>query len=164
MMSSETPVPTPFMGLDVHKHYLIAVGVDAQLNQVYGPRRVPLTDLESWIPKTLTPQDALILEMTTNTFALHDELRPHVHSVAVVHPPHVALITRAQVMTDKIAALTLARLHAVSLLPSVWVPPVEVREQRALIAQRARHGAPGHPGPEPAARRAAPSPSAPADR
>lgn len=138
MMSSETPVPTRFIGLDVHKHYLIAVGVDAQLNQVYGPRRVALTDLESWIQKTLTPQDAVVLEMTTNTFALHDELRPHVHSVAVVHPPHVALITRAQVMTDKIAALTLARLHAVSLLPSVWVPPLEVREQRALIAQRAR--------------------------
>jgi len=137
-MSSVTPVPTRFMGLDVHKHYLIAVGVDAQLNQVYGPRRVPLSDLESWMQKTLTPRDALVLEMTTNTFALHDELRPYVHSVTVVHPPHVALITRAQVMTDKIAALTLARLHAVSLLPSVWVPPVEVREQRALIAQRAR--------------------------
>ena len=39
-----------------------------------------------------------------------------------MHPPHVTLITRAQVMTDKIAALVLARLHAVGLLPPVWVP------------------------------------------
>ena len=44
-------------------------------------------------------------------------------SVTVVHPPHVALITRSQVMTDKIAASILARLLAKGLLVGVWVPP-----------------------------------------
>jgi hypothetical protein len=34
-----------FMGLDVHKYYLIAIAIDADLNKVYGPRRVELTDL-----------------------------------------------------------------------------------------------------------------------
>ncbi|MBU1879486.1 MAG: transposase [Chloroflexi bacterium] len=76
--------------------------------------------------------------MTTNTFQLYDDLLPHVLSVTVVHPPYVALITRAQVMTDKIAARTLARLHAAGLLPPVWVPPAEVRDHRALVAQRAK--------------------------
>ena len=88
--------------------------------------------------KALTLQDAVVLEMTTNAFQLYDDLRPHVHSVTLVHPPHVTLITRAQVMTDKIAALVLARLHAVGLLPPVWVPPLEVRDQRALVAHRAK--------------------------
>jgi hypothetical protein len=74
--------------------------------------------------------------MTTNAFQLYDDLLPHVHSVTLVHPPHVTLITRAQVMTDKMAALVLARLHAVGLLPPVWVPPLEVRAQRALVAHR----------------------------
>jgi transposase len=74
--------------------------------------------------------------MTTNSFQLYDELLPYVGSVTVVHPPHVALITRAQVMTDKIAARILARLHAAGLLPPVWVPPPEVRQLRALLAQR----------------------------
>ena len=41
-------------------------------------------------------------------------------------------------MTDQIAALTLARLHAAALLPPVWVPPDDVRDLRALIAQRAK--------------------------
>jgi transposase len=54
----------------------------------------------------------------------------------VVHPPHVALITRSQVMNDKIAALILARLLAKGLLVGIWVPPVEVRELRGLVAQR----------------------------
>jgi len=61
-----------------------------------------------------------------------------VQSVTVVHPPHLALITRAQVMNDQIAALTLARLHAAGLIPPLWVPPPAVRKARALIAQRAK--------------------------
>jgi len=137
-MSQEKPVLTRFIGLDVHKHYLIAIGVDAELNQVLGPQRVQLRYLEKWMRKTLTSQDVMVLEMTTNAFQLYDELQPHVHSVTLVHPPHVKLITRAQVITDKIAALILARLHAVGLLPPVWVPPVEVRDHRALVAHRTK--------------------------
>jgi transposase len=112
--------------------------VDANLNQVLGPQRVQLKHLQKWICKTLTPQDAIALEMTTNAFQLHDDLLPHVHSVTLVHPPEVKLITRAQVMTDKKAALILARLHAKGLLPPVWVPPLEVRDLRALVAHRAK--------------------------
>jgi transposase len=74
--------------------------------------------------------------MSTNTWQLHDELKPHAHSVTVVHPPHVALIVRAQVMTDKIAALQLARLHAKGLLVGIWVPPPEIRDLRTLVTQR----------------------------
>jgi len=137
-MSSEKPPPIRFIGLDIHKHYLIAVGVDEQLNPLFGPQRVQLSNLEGWIKKTLNPQDAVVLEMTTNTWQVYDELLPHVHSVTVVHPPHVALITRSQVMTDKIAACHLARLHAKGLLVGIWIPPQEVRDLRSLIAQRAK--------------------------
>lgn len=137
-MWQEKLIPMRFIGLDVHKHYLVAIGVDAELNQVLGPQRVQLRHLDSWLPRTLTCQDAVVLEMTTNAFQLHDDLRPHVHSVTLVHPPEVQLITRAQVMTDKKAALTLARLHAKGLLPPVWVPPPAVRDLRALVAHRAK--------------------------
>lgn len=130
--------PARFIGLDVHKHYLVACGVDGELNQVLRPQRVPLAQLDRWVSKTLTAHDALVLEMTTNTFQLYDDLAPFVHSVTVVHPPHVALITRVQVKTDNLAALSLARLHAAGLLPPVWVPPPEVRNQRAVLAQRAK--------------------------
>jgi transposase len=41
-------------------------------------------------------------------------------------------------MTDKIAASILARLLAKGLLVGIWVPPVEVRELRALVAQRSK--------------------------
>jgi len=136
MTDPKATVPQRFIGLDVHKHYLIALGVDAELNVVLPAKRVGFSQLESWIQKVITAQDAVALEMTTNTWKLYDEFSRHAHSVTVVHPPHVALITRSQVMTDKIAASVLARLLAKGLLVSIWVPPQEVRELRALIAQR----------------------------
>ena len=115
---------------------LIAIGVDEDLNQVLDPQRVKLAYLEKWISRTLRKEDAIVLEMTTNTWQLYEDLLPHVGSVTVVHPPHVALITRAQVMTDKIAASILARLHAKGLLVGIWVPPKEVQELRSLVAHR----------------------------
>jgi len=137
-MEPQTPVPKRFIGLDVHKHYLVAYGVDANLTPLLGPRRVTYGDLAHWIGQVLTQADAVVLEMTTNTWELYDTLRPHVQSVTVVHPPHIALITRSQVMNDKIAARVLATLLAKGLLVGIWVPPEEVRQQRALIAQRTK--------------------------
>jgi transposase len=125
-----------YIGLDVHKHYLIALGVDEELQVVLPARGVELTHLEAWMKKTLTRQDEVVLEMTTNTWQLYDELVEYAGSVTVVHPPHVALITRSQVMNDKIAASILARLLAKGLLVGIWVPPQEVRELRGLVAQR----------------------------
>jgi transposase len=135
-MSQPSSSPTRFIGLDVHKHYLVAIGVDKDHNQVFGPHKVRWALFEKWIQRHLTQEDAVILEMTTNTWEVHDLLVGKVHSVTVVHPPHVKLIVRAQAMTDKKAALILAKLHAAGLLPGVWVPPQEVRELRALVAQR----------------------------
>ncbi len=131
-----TPSPKRFIGLDIHKRYFVACGVDPKLNQVLGPHEAPMRHLERWARKNLTGEDAVVVEMTTNTYVVYDTLKPLVHSVTVVHPPHVALIVRAQVKTDKKAALNLAQLHAAGLLPGIWIPPLEVRELRALIAHR----------------------------
>lgn len=137
-MEPEKPVPKRFIGLDIHKHYLVAYGVDAELNRLLGPRRVEYADLDAWMRQALTSEDAVVIEMTTNTWEIYDSLLPHVQSVTVVHPPHVALIVRSQVMNDKIAARILATLLAKGLLCGIWVPPEPVRQQRALIAQRAK--------------------------
>ena len=125
-----------YIGLDVHKHYLIALGVDDNLEVILPARRVELSNLESWMKKNLTKQDEVVLEMTTNTWQLYDELVEYAGSVMVVHPPHVALITRSQVMNDKIAASILARLLAKGLLVGIWVPPQEICELRGLVTQR----------------------------
>jgi hypothetical protein len=51
-----------YIGLDVHKHYLIALGVDEDLNIVLPARRVEFSRLDSWMQKALTKQDEVVLE------------------------------------------------------------------------------------------------------
>ncbi len=137
-MPTPAPSPSRFIGLDIHKHYLVAVGVDASQQQVFGPQRVAYAQLAAWMKRELTEHDAVVLEVTTNALQLHDDLQPFVHSVTVVHPQHVALVTQVPVKTDTKAALALAQLHAAGLLRGIWVPPPAVRDLRALVAQRSK--------------------------
>lgn len=129
---------TRFIGLDIHKAYFVTVGVNAQREVVFGPRKVSVYQLETWVEQHLRLEDAVVLEVTTNAYLFHDVIRPHVGSVTVVHPPHVSLVTRVAVKTDQKAALALAQLHAVGLLTGIWIPPQKVRDLRALIAQRGK--------------------------
>jgi transposase len=130
--------PTRFFGLDIHKEYFVPVAVNRDLETVFGPQRVSNYQLDEWIGRVLTPQDAVVLEMSTNSYLFYDTLLPHVHSVIAVHPPNVPEVTNARVKTDKKAAETLAQLLAAGMLKGkeVWIPPQEVRDLRALIAQR----------------------------
>lgn len=124
--------------MDIHKHYLVAIGVDKEQNQVYDPKTVTWPEFEGWIQRDLLPTDAIAVEMTTNTWLVYDTLIHHVYNVTVVHPPEVKLIVKARVMTDKRAALILAQLLAANLLPGIWVPDEHTRELRALVAQRSK--------------------------
>jgi len=75
-----------------------------------------------------------------------------VAGVVVAHPDQVKLTAASLVKTDQRATFALARLLAANLVPAVWVPPVAVRELRALIAPRQRLVA-----PQPAAQNRLPS-------
>ena len=125
-----------FIGLDIHKQYVVVVGVDRELNQVLGPTRLTWERWPAWVDKNLTPQDAVAVEMTTNTWEVHDDLVDHVHSVTVAHPPHLKLITAMPVMNDKRSSQALASLLACGLLRPVWVPDEQTRAWRSLIAAR----------------------------
>ena len=131
-----TDGPTRFFGLDIHKEYFVAVAVNRERETVFGPQRVSNYQLDDWAGRVLTSQDAIVLEMTTNTYLFYDTLLPLVHSVIAVHPPNVPLVTNVHVKTDKKAAETLAQLHAAGMLTGVWIPPHEVRDQRSLISRR----------------------------
>ena len=135
-MEKVEKVPTRFIGLDIHKEYFVAIGVNAMREVVFGPEKSSVYQMDDWILRHLTRSDAVVLEMTANAYLFYDTLLPYVHSVIAVHPQHVSLVTNAPVKTDKKAALALAQLHAAGLLTGVWIPPQKVRDLRAIVAQR----------------------------
>ena len=62
--------PTRFFGLDIHKEYFVAAAVNQERETVFGPQRVSNYQLEDWARRVLTHQDAIVLEMTTNTLTI----------------------------------------------------------------------------------------------
>jgi len=129
---------TRYVGFDVHKHYVMVGAVDRYQQRLLPPCKVTMVELEGWAQKHLRPTDQVVLEATTNAWYVHDLLKPLVGRVVVTHPPHIKLIAAAMVKTDKKDTMTLAKLLAVNLVPEVWVPPVHVRDLRALLAHRRR--------------------------
>jgi hypothetical protein len=111
--------PVRFVGIDVHKQYLVATAVDADKNEVMPLRRVPLVQLDNdRVRKHLMSQDAVVREMTNNTWQFYDDNAArsldHRGAPAPRGPHHSCPRHDRQ-------ARTLTRLHAAGLLPSVWV-------------------------------------------
>jgi transposase len=127
---------TRFFGLDLHREYVVAYAVDENLNPVVKPTTLMWDRFPAWCAKTLCQTDAVAIEMTTNTWATHDALIAHCHSVTVVHPQHLKVITSVPVMTDRKACEALACFLAAGLLRGIWVPDEKYREWRRLVAQR----------------------------
>lgn len=125
-----------FIGLDIHKAYVVAAAVDAQQTIVLQPRRIPVDSLVDWLEGHLQPDDAVVLEACSMAWILHDMLEPLAGQVTIAHATHVKMIASSLIKTDKRDALVLARLLAANLIPSVWVPPPHVRQLRELVGHR----------------------------
>lgn len=128
--------PQRFIGLDIHKDYMVVAAVDKQQPVVLPAQRVHYAQLTTWCPQRLIPSDRLVLETGNDAWTLCDRLQPWVELVTVAHAAEVKLIAHSLIKTDKHDALVLARLLAADLIPAVWVPPLEVREPRVLLHHR----------------------------
>jgi transposase len=127
-----------FIAIDIHKHYLMIGGIDAQQRIVLPPRKVELHRWLDWAAANLHTTDAVVLEATTNAWTIYDQVVKLVGRAVVVHPAKVKLIAEARVKTDRVDVLTLAKLLRADMLPEVWVPPSHVRDLRALLSHRRR--------------------------
>lgn len=127
-----------YLALDIHKHYVVVGGVDAQQKMILPPRRLNFGEWSLWMHAHLHLTDAVVLEATTNAWTFYDQVALHAGRTVVAHPGLVKMIATARVKTDERDVLHLARLLAANLIPEVWVPPPEVRELRSLLSHRRR--------------------------
>jgi transposase len=129
---------TRYLGVDLHKHYLVLGGVNARQELVLPPRRIELDDWPAWAKSHLRKTDVLVVEATGNTWRFYDEVVALVARVEVANAGKIALIANTRVKTDKHDVMKLAKLSAAGLIPEVWVPPQPVRELRMLMSHRRR--------------------------
>ena len=138
---NDGPISIPierYIAIDAHKHYVMVGGLNSRQETVLPARRVDIENYPKWAKANLRLGDAVVIEATTNTWTLYDVTLPLVSKVVVAHPVEVKQIANARVKTDKHDVNCLARLLVADLVPEVWVPPMEVRELRTLIAHRRR--------------------------
>lgn len=128
-----------YIGLDVHKNFIMIAAVDRAQETIMAPRKVKMTQFDDWIADHITPEDTVTLEVSNGSWEIHDRLKQHTKKVHVANGNKLKIISRSSVKTDKRDAIVLARLTSANILPTIWVPPTAVRELRSLIAQRKNH-------------------------
>ncbi len=104
---------TRFVGLDVHKRVVEACILDEVGNVVLRHRFDPQNGgMEHFARTRLLPGDRVVVEATTNTWAVIRVLKPHVAEAVVSNPMQTRAIAQAKVKTDKVDARVLARCSA----------------------------------------------------
>jgi hypothetical protein len=132
------------IGLDVGKHFAeVAISEPGRRTRSGGRISAAPESLRAFAA-TLGPDDQVVIEATTTTWAIVELLERHAGRVVVSNPLRTRAIADAKVKTDTIDAATLAELLAADYLPTVWQPDPETRALRrvagraALVAERTR--------------------------
>src|SRR5881628_1838998 len=134
-----------YIAFDSHKHYTwveheqVATGRVRQYRLQHAPgaiRRV-LAGCEPGTP--------VALEATANWYWIVSEIEQAGLKPQLVHPRKAKLMMGLINKTDKLDVHGLNRLQRNGTLPTVWIPPAELRDQReltrtrlVLVAQRTR--------------------------
>lgn len=127
-----------FFGLDLHKKYATICGISQEGEVVMKEDHLPLDRLATWAADTLTGEDAVALEASTNTWWAYDRLAACAGRVVVVNPIKTRLIAQARISTDELSAEALARLLQSNFICEVWVPDERTRGYRQVISHRIR--------------------------
>lgn len=139
MNSNPETIPIErYIGIDIHKQYVMVGGQNEKQEWVLRPRNVQMSRFRDWAKKNLKLGDAVVIEATSNAWDIYDIVVPLVSKTVVANAYKVRQIAEARVKTDKEDIKRLITLLIANIVPEVWVPPVHVRELRSLVSFRWR--------------------------
>jgi transposase len=129
-----------YIGLDLHKMYIhgcewVPTAPDKEKAKHF---RFPNTQAGwTWLLNQVDRTCRVALEVTGSAFEAYDRLSPHVAQVLLANPRELKRLG-ARRHTDRVDAARLAKVLALDSLPTVWVPPLPMREVRRLLHYRDR--------------------------
>jgi transposase len=121
-----------YIGCDGHKQYSVFVAVDEEGN-AGRPKRVEHqgTDFQDFL-RGLPPGSPIALETSGHWYWMVDAMEQAGHKPILVHARKAKLLMGLANKTDKLDARGLATLLRNGTLPSVWIAPGSLRDQREL--------------------------------
>ena len=123
------------VGVDLHKQtsQIALLTKDGELTQHRLANDV--ARLEQFFAQ-LPPKTPIAIEASGTWWWLVDLLENLGHQPVLSHPKQTKAIAAARLKNDRVDAQRLALLLRGGLLPTVWIPPAELREARELIRHR----------------------------
>ena len=125
-----------YIGCDAHKKYSVFAGI-TEAGEVMETKRVE-HEREAFRSYLLTLPKAseIAIETIGNWYWLVEEMEKAGHEPSLVHAAKAKLMMGQINKTDILDAHGLATLARNGTLPSVWIPPGELRDQRELPRMR----------------------------
>lgn len=125
-----------YIGCDAHKKY----SVFASMNEANRPGFCVRVENDRYqfrsFLRTLPPRSTIAVETVGNWYWMIDEMEKAGHVPKLAHAGKAKLMMGQINKTDKLDAKGLALLLRNGTLPSVWIPPGELRDQRELPRMR----------------------------
>lgn len=124
------------IGCDGHKRYSIFVKMDEQ-GRASRPERVDHDrEIFRHYLETLAPASSIALETIGHWYWMIDEIERAGHVPLLVQARKAKLMMGQIHKTDSLDAKGLATLLHNGTLPTVWIPPAELRDERELMRLR----------------------------
>jgi transposase len=125
-----------YVALDVHKHYSVA-SVEGPTGELLRETRLAhhRGAIRAFLEQC-TPRSPVAVETVGNWYWLVDEIEEAGMVPRLVHARKAKVMLGAINKTDKLDVRGLNRLQRTGTLPTVWIPPAEIRDQRDLPRTR----------------------------
>lgn len=125
-----------YVGLDIHRKSIVATALTAEGEPLAHAKLEPSpTELLAFLERLPGPK-RVVMEPCTIWEPLHDSLSASGVEVTLANPLRTRLIADATIKTDKVDSEALATLARLNAVPSVYIPPSEVRATRRLFRDR----------------------------
>jgi transposase len=125
-----------YIAFDSHKHYTLMEREDAQTGRATQQRIEHQRGALCAGLRECAPHQTVAVEATGNWYWIIGEIEQAGHQPLLVHPRKAKLMMGLINKTDKLDVHGLNRLQRNETLPTVWIPPAELRDQRELTRTR----------------------------
>ena len=128
-----------YIGIDLHPNNIVICKMEAD-QQITSRATYPVSpEGIAEFKKTLTPEDEIAVEATTNSTWFCHQVREHVARVVVVNTRAFKLITKSMKKTDKNDAKLLAYCLLKDMLPACRDKTQDQEDLKALTMARDQH-------------------------
>jgi transposase len=126
------------IGLDVHPDSFagaVVEGSDPARAQVLSTStRVELKQLERWALRHTRSEDTLVLEASSNAFAVAARLRTIGRAAEILESHRAGKVGKVYCANDRVDAVKIARIYLSALSPIVWQPDEKTLERREIFS------------------------------